>query len=98
MSEVSIVVNGNKLQTNRYVTNVVDKFTNAAFDSLDIDANITGTRTIIISNKELSVKIGSVDIQTNEFSTNMIVTVITAMVEQLSGYDKPAETIMITLS
>ncbi len=95
MESLQLTVNGTLLELNRFNTKLVYNLSNALINSLDLDESLKGTRLIIVTNKEISIKIGNVDVPTNEFVTNTYVDILDTYMNDLSGYEKPLETIMI---
>lgn|GEM_PF-6512404 len=97
MESLQLTVNGTLLELNRFNAKLVYNLTNALIDSLDLEPNLTGSRMIIVTNKEISIKINNIDVPTNEFVTNTYVDILDAYINDLSGYEKPLETILIEM-
>ena len=97
MDSLQLTVNGTILELNRFNGKLVLNLANALIDSLDLDPNLSGKRMIIVTNKEISIKINNIDIPTNEFVTNTYVEILDTYINLLSGYEKPVETIMIEI-
>ena len=97
MDSVQLTVNGTLLELNRFNAKLVYNIANALIDSLDLDPNLKGSKVIIVTNNEISIRINNIDVPTNEFVTNTYVEILDTYINLLSGYEKPLETIMIEL-
>ena len=97
MDSVQLTVNGTLLELNRFNTKLVYNIANALIDSLDLDPNLKGSKVIIVTNNEISIRINNIDVPTNEFVTNTYVEILDTYINLLSGYEKPVETILIEL-